>query len=260
MVVILLGLLTLLLTSVLFPERAFALQAIPEPSPGLYVLDQADVLSSSTEAKILKTSSGLARLTKSQVAVVTVTSLYDRTIEELGLAILRGWKLGDEKLDNGLLILVAPNERQMRIEVGYGLEGAIPDAKAGSIRDEYMLPAFREGDYDLGISLGYDALVREVAKEYNVELKVQSGEGVSAPAPSETELPGWLKLVGILLLIILAWIDFRYFNGFILGLILGSLFRGGRGGGFGGGGGGGFGGGASGGGGSGGGGGASGRW
>lgn len=218
--------------------------AIPAPPPELYVLDQAGVMSSDTKSAIINTSQELARQTKAQVAVVTLSSLEGQTIEEVGLQIGRQWQLGDAQLNNGVLILVVPSARQSRIEVGYGLEGALPDGKTGRIQDDYMLPYFRTDDYDQGLLNGYKAVVAEVAREYGVTLNVSPPQFPEADSSNQSA-PWWVTVLWIVGLISLLWIDQRFFNGFILGFILGTLFRGGGrgGGGFGGGG---FGGGSSG--------------
>jgi len=246
----------LLLVSLFCPFVNQAAAAIPDPPPELYVLDQAEVMSSATESMIISTSQEIARQTKAQVAVVTLKTLDGQTIEDVALQIGRKWQLGDKQLNNGVLILVATTEHKARIEVGYGLEGALPDGKTGRIQDEYMLPAFRQYNYDLGLSNGYKAVVAEVAKEYGVTIDNTS---VNQPEPSATstekKAPTWLTILGILGLIILLYLDNRFLNGFFFGMIIGMLLRGG-----GRGGGGGFGGGSSGGGGSFGGGGSSRDW
>lgn len=235
--------------------------AIPAPPPELYVLDQAGVMSSDTKSAIINTSQELARQTKAQVAVVTLSSLEGQTIEEVGLQIGRQWQLGDAQLNNGVLILVVPSARQSRIEVGYGLEGALPDGKTGRIQDDYMLPYFRTNDYDQGLLNGYKAVVAEVAREYGVTLN-DSPPQLPEVDTSNQSAPWWVTVLWIVGLISLLWVDQRFFNGFILGVIMGvlsTMFRGGGrgGGGFGGGG---FGGGRAGGGGSFGGGGSSRGW
>lgn len=250
-IVLLLGILFLFLLT----SGVQAAAPIPQPGPGFYVLDEANVLSPETKALIVGTSENLAKQTKAQVAVVTVKSLNDQPVEELALSILRDWKLGDKELNNGLIILVAPVERKMRIEVGYGLEGRLPDAKTGRIRDEYMLPAFQKGNYDQGIRQGYSVIVKEVAQEYNVNINLSSDDRATNTA-TKSKIPTWASIIGIIILLVLVWFDYRYLNGFLFGFLLGMLFRGG----FGGGGGGGSGGDDSGGGGSGGGGGSSGSW
>ncbi len=235
--------------------------AIPAPPPELYVLDQAGVMSSDTKSLIIGTSQELARQTKAQVAVVTLNSLEGQGIESVGLQIGRQWQLGDAQLDNGVLILVVPSERRSRIEVGYGLEGALPDGKTGRLQDEYMVPFFQQGNYDQGLLNGYKAVVAEVAKEYGVTINMTPAQRPDSGA--SREMPGWVTIIWVVGLILLVWFDQKFLNGFILGFILGTFFRGGGrgGGGFGGGGfgGGGFGG-SSGGGGSFGGGGSSRGW
>jgi uncharacterized protein len=257
----LLILLSLLLITFAVPLKA-AESPIPIPSPNssFYVLDQSNVLDSDTEQAILQTSVALQQQTKAQIVVVTVKSLGDYVLEDYSLAILRRWGIGDKKLNNGVLILVSPEEHVARIEVGYGLEGALPDSKTGRIQDEYMIPYFKQNDYNQGILNGYRAVAQEVAKEYKVSLDVKNPQKMPASTPASEPLPKWVSIAAVILVIVLIYLDQRYLDGFILGFILGMLFRGGRGGpgggGFGGGGGGGF----SGGGGSGGGGGSSRRW
>jgi uncharacterized protein len=260
-VIIILGIICLVfVASFLSPGIKKAAAAIPDPPADLYVLDQAGVMSSATKSVIISTSQELARQTKAQVAVVTLTSLDGQSIEDVALQIGRKWQLGDKQLNNGVLILVATSEHQSRIEVGYGLEGALPDGKTGRIQDDYMLPAFRQGNYDLGISDGYKAVVAEVAKEYGVTLSnIPVSQSEPSTAPAAKKVSAWVTILWVLGIILLIWLDNRFLNGFIMGLILGAFFRGGGrgGGGFGGGG---FGGGSSGGGGSFGGGGSSRGW
>ncbi|KYZ76530.1 hypothetical protein AXX12_08860 [Anaerosporomusa subterranea] len=231
---------------------AFAEPKIPpKPTTNIYVQDYAGVLSGETKSRIQSLSSNLAQKTKAQVVVVTVKSIEGAALEEYALAMLRQWGIGDAQLNNGVLLLVATGDRQSRVEVGYGLEGRLPDAKTGRIQDEYMIPYFKTGDYDKGVLNGYLAIAGEVAKEYNLELKADARPGPqSRPAQQSggwDDLPWWLKIVlgaGLLGLVIIDWI---FFGGRITYLLF-MLLRGGKGGG--GGGGGGFGGGSGGGGGS----------
>lgn len=249
-----------LLTAYFGPCIRQAAAAIPDPPPELYVLDQAGVMSSTTKSMIISTSQELATQTKAQVAVVTLKSLDGQPIENIALQIGRKWGLGDKQLNNGVLILVVPDEHQARIEVGYGLEGALPDGKTGRIQDQYMLPAFQQGNYDQGINDGYKAVIAVVAQEYGVTLaNIPANQSEPSAQPAAKKTSAWVSILWVLLIIVLIWLDQRFLNGFILGFILGTFFRGGGrgGGGFGGGG---FGGGSSGGGGSFGGGGSSRGW
>lgn len=246
-----------------FVPHASAVEDLPNPESSFYVLDQAGVLSADTSSLILSTSKELERLTKAQVVVVTLKTLGDQPLEDVSLGILRKWGIGDKKLNNGLLILLVPSEHQSRIEVGYGLEGALPDAKTGRIQDEYMLPSYQAGNYDQGLRNGYLQCVKAVAAEYNVTINIpettQTGSDSNSDQQNKTQqLPAWAVVLIAIGAVILFWIDHRFFGGFIFGMLLSMLFRGGGsgrgGGGFGGGGG------MSGGGGSGGGGGSSRGW
>ncbi len=227
------------------PFSALAAVTVPDPEPSLYVLDQAGVMSSETKTMIIKTSQELAQQTKAQVAVVTLKSLNGQTKEDVALEIGRKWQLGDKQLNNGVVILVVPPERAVRIEVGYGLEGALPDGKVGRILDEYMLPAFQANNFDQGLVNGYSVVVAEVAKEYGVSLSTQPSGQTLPVEPASKKTPTWLTILGAIGLIFLLWLDNRFLNGFLFGMLLSMFLRGG-----GRGGGGGFGGGSSGGGGS----------
>jgi uncharacterized protein len=231
---------------------AWAQPQIPSaPASSIYVQDYAGVLSAESRNRINNLGGQLAAKTKAQVVVVTVKTLDGAPIEEYGLSLLRQWGIGDKTLNNGVLMLVAVNDRKSRIEVGYGLEGALPDAKTGEIQDDYMIPYFQKGEYDKGIVNGYLTLVDAVAREYNLEFK---SDAKPAPKPQHVNqssgwnsVPGWLQIVIIAGFLLLFVVDWLFFGGSITFFILSLLrFRGGGGGG----GSGGFGGGSGGGGGS----------
>lgn len=222
----------------------------PAPTNSIYIQDYAGVVKTDIEPKINSLGAKLAASTKAQVVVVTIKSLEGVPIEEYALNLLREWGIGDKKLNNGVLILVAVNDRQSRIEVGYGLEGILPDAKTGRIQDEFMIPYFAEGDFSRGIYNGYKAIADEVAKEYNVDIQLGSKpvgkiKNEKSAGPSWWDgLPWWTQVaVGAGVVALLA-IDWMFFGGTFTFLIL-ALFRG-----RGGSGGGGYGGGSGGGGGS----------
>jgi len=128
------------------------------------------VLDSETVEKIVAVGKELEKKTTAQVVVVVVPSLSGLTVEEYANRLFREWGIGQKEKNNGVLLLVAMSDRKVRIEVGYGLEGAIPDGKAGRILDEYVIPYFKEGEYDKGIYYGYLAIAKEVAREYGVEI------------------------------------------------------------------------------------------
>jgi uncharacterized protein len=142
----------------------------PAPTPYKYVNDYVGVLDSETVEKIVAVGKELEKKTTAQVVVVVVPSLSGLTVEEYANRLFREWGIGQKEKNNGVLLLVAMSDRKVRIEVGYGLEGAIPDGKAGRILDEYVIPYFKEGEYDKGIYYGYLAIAKEVAREYGVEI------------------------------------------------------------------------------------------
>ena len=162
---------------VLLLAAATAWAAIPDrPAQDIYVQDYAGLLSQETKDRILAIGHELDEKTTDQIAVVTVRTLDDRPIADYANELFRSWGIGDKTLNNGVLLLISQDPRKMRIEVGYGLEGALPDGLTGQIRDEQIVPALHKNDYDEGVLKGYDALVEAVQKEYNVSLDTAMGE------------------------------------------------------------------------------------
>ena len=131
----------------------------PEPQRELIsrVMDKADLLDPATEQALTLKSEALEKKTGDQLVVVTLPSLDGQTIEATGLGLGRRWGVGQKDLDNGVLLLVAPNERKVRIEVGYGLEALLTDERAGDIvRDQVEL--FKKGQAADAIVLGVDRI------------------------------------------------------------------------------------------------------
>jgi uncharacterized protein len=128
------------------------------------VTDDAEILSSAVRKSLTERLKAHEDRTGNQIAVLTVPSLEGESIEEYAEAVFREWKLGQKGKDNGILVLVAPNDRRMRIEVGYGLEGVLPDSLAGSIIRNGMTPKFKTGDYDGGIDAGVSAILMVLEK------------------------------------------------------------------------------------------------
>jgi uncharacterized protein len=109
--------------------------------------------------------------TSHQIAVLTVPSLEGEPIEDFSIRVVDAWKLGQKGVDNGILVLVSKGDRRARIEVGYGLEGIVPDAVANRIVEDVMIPRFRSGDYPGGIEAGVDALMQTARGEVVPELQ-----------------------------------------------------------------------------------------
>lgn len=134
-------------------------QAVDFPPLSGRVVDQADLLSPAQEADLTARLDALQRASSRQLVVVTLASLQDLPIEDYGYQLGRRWGIGQGGANNGVLLIVAPNERKMRIEVGYGLEGIMTDALSGRIIRETITPYFRRGDYPGGIFAGADAII-----------------------------------------------------------------------------------------------------
>ena len=256
------------------------------------VNDYAGMLSLSMVSSLEAKLAGLERTDSTQIAVLTVPSLEGDSLDDFSIRVAEQWKIGQKKLDNGALLIIARDERKARIEVGYGLEGSLTDLVSGRIIDDIIRPHFRAGNYDEGVNAAVDAMISVVRGEFKADgipgngmNRVKGADRYAYPLlflllfigiiGSIKRIVGGVvgsvlfPIAGLFFLPFGLWLLFLIPLGFIAGLILPSLFMlfgmtGGRHyGGWGGGGGfssGGFGGGFSGGGGGFGGGGASGGW
>jgi uncharacterized protein len=199
-----LSLAAILLVSFTGSEGALA-QEITFPSLTGRVVDEANLLGAAARADLEAKLAALEEKTTDQLVVVTVRSLGGRSIEEYGYRLGRSWAIGQKDKNNGVLLIVAPNERKVRVEVGYGLEGALPDAISNLIIQNVILPRFKANDYPGGIASGVDEII-----------KVLSGEGGAWKQPVEqkknhTTLLGVVGLLapflfsgpGLILLIVL---------------------------------------------------------
>lgn len=143
-------------------------QAAPSPTNEFFVNDFANVLSEQTETEIMQKAANLYYACKAQAVVVTVENLSGDNIDDFAYDLANEWGIGDAESDNGILLLLAVEEREIKIEVGSGLEGAIPDSKAGRIIDTYGLEYLRESDFDKGIASIYNSIVNEIYIEYGL--------------------------------------------------------------------------------------------
>ena len=150
------------------------------------VVDQAGLLQAPAEAEITALLEAHERMTGNQVVVVTLNSLEGDAIEQYGVALGRHWGIGQKEKDNGVLLLIAPNERRMRIEVGYGLEGTLTDAISSVIIDRRLRPAFRAGDYEAGIRAGVDGIIDVLENNTPEDLKAAPRQD---PVPIDVIIP-----------------------------------------------------------------------
>jgi len=192
------------------------------PTPVGCVNDFANVLSLETKQQLEQQLAQLEKDSSIEVAVVTVESLGETTVDDYAVRLFEEWEIGKENKDNGVLFLIAPNERKTKIEVGYGLEPVLPDAKSGRVLDTYVTPAFKEGDYDKGISEGVAAIVKVVHGE-----EVALDEAASSDSESEGGDGVWvLFFIGTIFLSYLSSFlsrSKRWWPGGVIGAVLGII-------------------------------------
>lgn len=127
--------------------------------------DEAHIFSQNERDELLNLVQNFEQNSTTQIAIVTLNSLENKSIEELSLEIARGYKLGQKDSDNGVLLVVAPNEKKVRIEVGYGLEGVLTDAISSQIINSVMIPEFKNGNMSEGIKKGVLAIIKVTSGE-----------------------------------------------------------------------------------------------
>ncbi len=193
------------------------------PRPAGRITDLANVIDAGTEAELDRRLDQLEQQTSHEVAVVTVTSLNGTSVEDYAVRLFKEWGIGQAKQDNGVLVLVAPNEREMRIEVGYGLEGVLPDGLAAQIINQQFVPRFRDNDYNGGIRDGVARVADIVAKE-----QVLTAEELAQFNESSNEAPAWIIIPFMGLFVTIGFtmmgLGLRSKTGFPL--LFGSLFGG----------------------------------
>ncbi|EIF32173.1 beta-propeller domain-containing protein, methanol dehydrogenase [Burkholderia sp. Ch1-1] len=263
-----------------------AMAQVAVPPLTARVTDQTGTLTSDQVSEIEQTLQAFESRKGTQIAVLIVPTTEPETIEQYSLRVVDQWKLGRKKVDDGALLIVAKNDRTLRIEVGYGLEGVLNDAISNRIISEIIVPRFREGDFSGGITAGIDQMIRVADGESLPPAQSRKGEGTpnvwrfapvifmlaivfgstlramfgrlpgAAVAGGVVAVIAWLLAAGLAATIVAGAIAFLFtltsggMGGYVgtygIGRHGGGFGRGGRGGGFGGGGGGFGGGGASG--------------
>lgn len=191
-----LGLMLLLASSFAFAE----LVAIPELSSR--VTDLTQTLSPAEQAQLEQKLAAFEQKKGSQIALLIVPTTQPEDIAQYSIRVVEKWKIGRDKVDDGVLVLIAKDDRKMRIEVGYGLEGAIPDLYAKRIISEVIGPKFKQGDFYGGLDAGVDKLIGLV-----------DGEALPTPGTPEFSGMGIMDMLPILL-----------FGGLVSGLFLRSMF------------------------------------
>src|SRR3989344_1829728 len=156
------------------PTLSFA--AFQVPTNDGFVTDTAGILTSEQDATLEQRLMDYQKQTSNEIAVVIVSTLAGDPIAEAAVEVGRAWGIGDSEKDNGVLLLIAHDDRQLFLATGYGLEGAVPDIVAKGIVEEDILPQFRDGNYYEGITAGLDALEMHIAGEYTAD-RYAEGDG-----------------------------------------------------------------------------------
>ncbi|HUE80110.1 MAG TPA: TPM domain-containing protein [Sphingomicrobium sp.] len=169
------------------------------------VVDQANLLSAEQELDLSRKSEALEAQTGRQFVIATVNSLEGRTIEDYGYRLGRQWQIGDEKRDDGVILLVAPNEKKVRIETGYGARVFLTDAVSSVIIRQSILPRFRAGDMPAGIVAGADQIIKMMSLSPE-EAQRQASQVESREAQRAGDGSGffpvifWMMIAGFVLL------------------------------------------------------------
>jgi uncharacterized protein len=198
----------LALMFVLIAARAFAAD-LKFPALTGRVVDGAGILTSTTIGTLDQMLAQHERTTTQQVVVVTLDSLQGHTIEDYGYQLGRNWGIGQNGKNNGALLIVAPHEWKVRIEVGYGMEGQLTDAITRVIIENNILPRFRVSDFNGGVLDGTAAIMRTLGDDAAANL---SGEPGQAPPPSDadqTQLPPSMELLLLVFFVFVIFLMFR---------------------------------------------------
>lgn len=204
------------------PQPAAALDVPPKPTTSP-VVDQANVLSDQQETQLSDTIEAARKKTGNQIGILVISSLDGESIEEYSIKVARSWGIGTKERNNGVLLLAAINDRKLRIEVGYGLEGALTDARSSRIIRDRIAPEFRQGHYYVGLDSGVQGINAAIQNEVDPKL----GDELSSERQRKGGFPfEWLAFLLFALPSWLASILARsksWWAGGVLGAIAGGL-------------------------------------
>ncbi len=158
----------------------FVVCALTVPNkPATRVLDLAHILSISQQQQLIdKINSVYTKTQGSEIEILTINSLEGQPIDEFAIQTARKWQLGQQGKNNGILIVVSKSDKQSRIEIGYGLEGVIPDGFVGRLQRNVLAPNFESGNYYQGLSLTIDQLAQQISKDFTPQTKAQPQNNV----------------------------------------------------------------------------------
>jgi uncharacterized protein len=186
------------------------------PKPTGFVNDYAGILSGADKSKLEEISMTLKAKTGAELAVAIVKTAEPLDTKTYAVKLFEKWKIGEKGKDNGILILLAMEEKRIEIEVGYGLEGVVPDAKAGEILDRYAVPYFKQGKYGEGLYQTALALSQRIAKEPGAE--------PHPPSVQMGEIRYDTLIILVIILLILGRVLPRKFISNVIGAVIGGIF------------------------------------
>lgn len=198
----------IIVLNLLFSGAALAKAEVPNPVGDIYVQDFANVLNPEQKSNMISLAKSLEKSTSAQVGVLIVDSIGDSTIEEFSNEAFNKFKLGDKEKNNGVLFVLSVQDKKMRIEVGYGLEGRIPDGKAGRILDEKAVPSLEKGEIGKAVYDTYFELVNVTTSEYTTE----NGNLEENSSPPINPL---IIVIIVIVLVIVIILDILFFGGLL---------------------------------------------
>lgn len=193
---------------------------MPKASHEFYVYDETGIVGDELEKHIIDINRKLYSATGSQVVVAIPNNLGDLDKNLYATKLFEEWEIGEKGKDNGVLILIVPSEGEMWIEIGYGLEGAIPDSIAKRILEDHMIEFFRQGDYEKGILSGFNQIVLRIEDEYNIDI-----DGISLEqTPMVQQDSGIGPIILFIFIMLLIFLDSKFLGGTILRTIFRSMY------------------------------------
>jgi uncharacterized protein len=212
-----------------------------DPIYGVYVQDEAGLISKQTKDTLYSRAIWLKQQTgTAQVGIVTVKSLGNSTLEDFAVTRFREMGLGDKERNDGVLLLYNAEDGKVRMEVGYGLEGPIPDGKAGAILDQYFVPNRASNQLELAFTQTQSAIINEIAAEYGINPAGVTEGGITTPPVQDgtsffSDMPGYMKIILGIGVVFLIFLDFKFTGGMVTFFFINMISRRGSGGGGGGG-------------------------
>jgi len=205
--------------------RLFADEVIP-PSPTAYFNDYAHVVSTNTASQLNQTLENFERQTSEQIVVAVFPKMQsDSSVEDYTVRVARSWKVGQKGKNNGAVLFVFIQDHRMFIQVGYGLESVLPDALCKRIIDEQIVPRFKAGDYDAGLTAGVQSLLAATKGEYQGNGQTVADAVDHRPSADNSVLNSYLFLPGIIFILIIIVMTRRLAFGpwWLISLILSNL-------------------------------------